>query len=85
MNIELIKKYLEDKYGNMSLNKLSNFMGDYYYNLNELFIYDVNEKKLNWYIDVESDLYSWFGQGNYYEVINSWFITKFGKEIGHGK
>jgi hypothetical protein len=80
MNIELIEKYLEDKYGNLSLTKKQND-----YNLIDLFVYNISEKKLRWYIDVESDLLSWFGPGNYYQVIHDWFIKRFGKKIGYDK
>jgi hypothetical protein len=80
MNVELIEKYLEDKYGNLSLTKKQN---DYY--LIDLFVYNIPEKKLRWYIDVESDLLSWFGPGNYYQVIHDWFIKTFGKKIGYDK
>jgi hypothetical protein len=80
MNINLIEKYLEDKYGSLSLTKKRN---DYI--LNDLFDYNILEKELRWYIDVESDLFAWFGPGNYYRVIHDWFIKRFGKEIGYDK
>jgi hypothetical protein len=80
MKVELIEKYLEDRYGNSSLTKIQNG-----YRLDDLFIYETLNKKLIWYIDVESDLCSWFGPDNYYEIIHSWFIKTFGKEIGYDK
>ena len=80
MNVELIEQYLGDKYGSLSLTKKRET-----YMLDDLFVYDSSEKKLIWYIDVESDLFSWFGPGNYYQVIHNWFIIKFGKEIGYDK
>jgi hypothetical protein len=80
MNVELIEKYLEDKYGSLSLIKKQNT-----YILNNLFLYNTLEKELRWYIDVESDLFAWFGQGDYYQVIHDWFIKRFGKKIGYDK
>jgi len=80
MKVELIEKYLEDKYNSLSITKIQNG-----YKLDGLFIYETPKKKLSWYVDVESDLYSWFGPGNYYEIIHSWFIKTFGKEIRYDK
>ena len=80
MNLDLIEKYLTDKYGGVSLTKKH-----YTYMLDDLFVYDSSEKSLRWYIDVESDLFSWFGPGNYYQVIHDWFIKRFGKKIGYDK
>lgn len=80
MNVELIEQYLGDKYGSLSLTKKT-----YTYILDDLFVYDSLEKTLKWYIDVESDLLSWFGPGNYYQVIHDWFIKRFGKKIGYDK
>ena len=48
-----------------------------------VFVYDSSEKELRWYIDVESDLYTWFGPDNYYKVIHDWFMKQFSKEIGY--
>ena len=80
MKVELIEKYLEDKYSSLSITKIQNG-----YKLDDLFIYETPKKKLSWYVDVESDLYSWFGPGNYYEIIHSWFFKIFGKKIGYDK
>lgn len=80
MNIDLIEKYLTDKYGGVSLTKKRDN-----YILDDLFVYDSLDKTLKWYIDVESDLLSWFGPGNYYQVIHNWFIKRFGKKIGYDK
>jgi hypothetical protein len=80
MKVEIVEKYLESRYGNSSLTKKQDD-----YKLDDLFIYETSNKKLVWYVDVESDLYSWFGPGNYYELIHSWFFKRFGKEIGYDK
>jgi hypothetical protein len=78
MNVELIEQYLGDKYGSLSLTKKRDT-----YILDDLFVYDSSEKELRWYIDVESDLYTWFGPDNYYKVIHDWFMKQFSKEIGY--
>ena len=78
MNVELIEQYLGDKYGSLSLTKKLDT-----YILDDLFVYDSLEKTLKWYIDVESDLYTWFGPDNYYKVIHDWFMKQFSKEIGY--
>jgi len=80
MNIELIEKYLGDKYGDMSLIKKQDG-----YKLDDLFIYVEKNKELRWYIKVESELFAWFGPGNYYDIIRNWFFKQFGKEIGYDK
>lgn len=80
MNVELIEQYLGDKYGSLSLTKKRDT-----YILDDLFVYDISLKNLRWYVDVESDLFSWFGPGNYHQVIYGWFIKKFGKEIEYDK
>jgi hypothetical protein len=80
MKVELVEKYLENRYGNSSLvEKIDHFK------LDNLFIYDTSNKNLIWYVDVEYDLCNWFGVGNYYEIIHSWFFKRFGKEIGYDK
>jgi hypothetical protein len=80
MNIEIVEKYLESRYGNSSLDEKKD-----HYKLDNLFLYETSNKELIWYVDVESDLYSWFGPGNYDEIIHSWFFKRFGKEIGYDK
>jgi hypothetical protein len=80
MNVELIEQYLGDKYGSLSLTKKRDT-----YILDDLFVYDISLKGLRWYVDVESDLFTWFGPGDYYQVIHDWFIKKFGKKIGYDK
>jgi hypothetical protein len=56
MKVEIVEQYLDDRYGNSSLKK--NQDG---YKLDDLFIYVNENKELRWYVNVESDLYSWFG------------------------
>jgi hypothetical protein len=81
MKVELIEKYLTDKYGGLLVTKTKVHLIEF----NDLFVYDRIDKTVMWYIDVESDLYSWFGPDNYYEIIHSWFIKQFSKEIGYDK
>jgi len=78
MNVELIEKYLGDRYGDMSLVKKQDG-----YKLDDLFIYLSKNKELKWYVNIETDLYAWFGPGNYYDIIRNWFFKQFGKEIGY--
>lgn len=78
MNIGLIKKYLVSKYGNLPLVKKQDG-----YNLDDLFIYKNKDSELRWYVNVEMDLYAWFGPGNYYNIIRDWFFEQFGKDIGY--
>jgi hypothetical protein len=80
MNVELVKQYLETRYNNLSLIKNKEV-----YKLGDVFIYEIPKKKLIWYVNVESELLSWFGPGNYYELIHSWFFNRFGEEIGYDK
>jgi hypothetical protein len=80
MNVELVKQYLETRYSDLSL--IKNNEG---YKLGDVFIYQISKKKLIWYVNVESELLSWFGSGNYYELIHSWFFNRFGEEIGYDK
>jgi hypothetical protein len=80
MNVELIEKFLRDKYGTLSLVKKQDG-----YKLDDLFIYQNKNNELRWYVDIETDLYAWFGPGNYYNIIHNWFFKQFGKEIGYDK
>ena len=79
MNIDLIEKYLTDKYGGLSVTKSKTHLIEF----NDLFVYDRRDKTVMWYIDVESDLFAWFGSDNYYKVIHDWFMKQFCKEIGY--
>jgi len=76
MNVELIEKYLVSKYGKSPLVKKQDG-----YTIDDLFIYQ--NKELRWYVNIETDLYAWFGPGNYYNIIRNWFFKQFGKEIGY--
>jgi hypothetical protein len=80
MKVEIVEQYLDDRYGNSSLKK--NQDG---YKLDDLFIYVNENKELRWYVNIETDLYAWFGPGNYYNLIHTWFFKRFGKEIGYDK
>jgi hypothetical protein len=80
MKVEIVEQYLEGRYGDMSLVKKQDG-----YKLDNLFIYLNKNKELKWYIKVETELYSWFGPGNYYEIIHNWFFNKFGEKIGYDK
>lgn len=80
MNVKLVRQYLEDRYGSLSMVKREDS-----YKLDDLFIYEISKKKLVWYVNVESDLVSWFGPGNYNTIINEWFIERFLKENGDDK
>ena len=79
MNIDLIEKYLTDKYGGLSVTKTKLHLIEF----NDLFVYDQRDKTVMWYIDVESDLFAWFGPDNYHKVIHDWFKKQFSKEIGY--
>lgn len=78
MKTETIEKYLDNKYGNMSVVKKQDG-----YKLDDLFIYLNKTKELKWYVNVEWDLVCWFGKENYYNIIRDWFFKRYGKEIGY--
>lgn len=81
MNVDLIEKYLTDKYDWLSISKTKTRVE--FIEFNDVFVYDRTDRVVRWHIDVESNLFSWFGPGNYYQVIHDWFIKKFGKAIGY--
>ena len=58
---------------NFFLNKFCFNIEDYY--KPDSFIYKNKDSELRWYVNVEMDLYAWFGPGNYYNIIRDFIFN----------